>query len=161
MPSNGVQTNPDNASASTTSNPIHRHIDDFLVCPGLGGDVGESELPCLTTLFAEITLMASSTFAVTDNAFSHGTRGTAHGDGSHRSTSKIPSYTKSINWSHYPIFGNLINVSTSTQFIGGVKIVLVVSCILLIFGAIFSKISLIPFTKIRNSIVALPEIEPH
>ncbi|MBT0724880.1 MFS transporter [Rosenbergiella sp. S61] len=40
------------------------------------------------------------------------------------------------------IFGNLINVSTSTQFIGGVKIVLVVSCILLIYGAILSKLKL-------------------
>jgi len=71
------------------------------VCTGLGCDVGEIELPCLTTLFAEITLMAGSTFAITDKAFSYGTGGTAHGDGSHRSTSKTPSYIESINWSHY------------------------------------------------------------
>jgi len=55
---------------------IHGHIDDFLVFSWLGCGVGESALPCHTTLFAEITLMASSTFAVTDNAFSHRARGT-------------------------------------------------------------------------------------
>lgn len=45
--------------------------------------------------------MVSGTFAVTDNAFSYGTGGSAHVDGSHRSTSKTPLHTKSINWSHY------------------------------------------------------------
>jgi len=40
------------------------------------------------------------------------------------------------------IFGNLINVSKSTQFIVGVKIALVVSCILLILGAILGKTKL-------------------
>lgn len=69
MPENGVQTNTDNASTSTASNTIHRHIDNFLMCTGLGGGVAESELPCITALFAEIALMASSTFTVTDNAF--------------------------------------------------------------------------------------------
>lgn len=88
MLSNGVQTNPDNACASTTSNPIHRRIDNFLVCPGLGCGMGESELPCFTTHFAEIVLMASGNFAVTDNPFNYGTGGAAHGDLSHGSTSK-------------------------------------------------------------------------
>lgn len=40
------------------------------------------------------------------------------------------------------IFGNLINVSKSTEFIGGFRIVLVIACILLILGAIFSKLKL-------------------
>ncbi|MGK2690066.1 hypothetical protein ACSJIR_01790, partial [Escherichia coli] len=29
--------------------------------------------------------------------------GTTDGDGSHGSTSKTPSYTKSVSWHHYPI----------------------------------------------------------
>ena len=98
MPENGVQPHTDNSSAATTSNTIHRHIDDFLVRPRLGCDIGKSVLPCLTTLFAEIALMASSTFAATDNAFSNGPGGIVHGDGSQGNISKTLFFTKPINW---------------------------------------------------------------
>ncbi|EPD0650392.1 UDP binding domain-containing protein, partial [Escherichia coli] len=42
------------------------------------------------------------TFTVTHHAFSSGAGGTTDGDGSHGSTSKTPSYTKSVSWHHYP-----------------------------------------------------------
>jgi hypothetical protein len=42
--------------------------------------------------------MSGSTFTVTHHAFSSGTGGTTDGDGSHGSTSKTPSYTKSVSW---------------------------------------------------------------
>ncbi|WP_370976724.1 hypothetical protein, partial [Enterobacter roggenkampii] len=37
------------------------------------------------------------------HAFSSGAGGTTDGDGSHGSTSKTPSYTKSVSWHHYRI----------------------------------------------------------
>lgn len=60
MPENSVQTNADNTCTGSASNAIQGHINDFLVCTGLGGGIGESELPCLTTLLAEIALMAGT-----------------------------------------------------------------------------------------------------
>lgn len=54
---------------------------------GLGGGVGG--LPYFTTLLAEIVLMESSTLAVTNNAFSYGTRGTAHRDASHGNVNNL------------------------------------------------------------------------
>jgi len=104
MTENGIPP-PDNSSTSTTSNTIYHHIDDFLIYPGLGCDVDEKVSYHVTTMLAKITPMASGTFVVTDNLFSYGAGGTAQVDGSHRSTSKTPSYTKSINWSHYPTYG--------------------------------------------------------
>ncbi|XPE65261.1 hypothetical protein ACNKHU_05750 [Shigella flexneri] len=51
---------------------------------------------------AEIALMSGSAFAVTHHAFSSGAGRTSDGNGSHASTLKSPSYTKSVSWQHYP-----------------------------------------------------------
>ncbi|KUV96318.1 hypothetical protein AWF50_21980, partial [Escherichia coli] len=42
-----------------------------------------------------------SAFAVTHHAFSSGAGRTSDGNGSHWSTSKTPSYTKSVSWQHH------------------------------------------------------------
>ncbi|MFS2307890.1 hypothetical protein HFC66_11715 [Escherichia coli] len=52
---------------------------------------------------AEIALMSGSAFAVTHHAFSSGAGRTSDGNGSHASTLKSPSYTKSVSWQHYRI----------------------------------------------------------
>ncbi|WNT69569.1 hypothetical protein PWE30_05540 [Shigella dysenteriae] len=54
---------------------------------------------------AEIALMSGSAFAVTHHAFSSGAGRTSDGNGSHASTLKSPSYTKSVSWQHYPGIG--------------------------------------------------------
>ncbi|CAD6017362.1 gfcB_1 [Escherichia coli] len=46
--------------------------------------------------------MSDSAFAVTHYAFSSGAGRTSDGNGSHASTLKSPSYTKSVSWQHYP-----------------------------------------------------------
>ncbi|WNT70874.1 hypothetical protein PWE30_05550 [Shigella dysenteriae] len=51
---------------------------------------------------AEIALMSGSAFAVTHHAFSSGAGRISDGNGSHASTLKSPSYTKSVSWQHYP-----------------------------------------------------------
>ncbi|MGT0203102.1 hypothetical protein ACVOAG_01435, partial [Shigella flexneri] len=38
------------------------------------------------------------------HAFSSGAGRTSDGNGSHASTLKSPSYTKSVSWQHYPIY---------------------------------------------------------
>ncbi len=48
--------------------------------------------------------MSGSAFAVTHHAFSSGAGRTSDGNGSHASTLKSPSYTKSVSWQHYPLF---------------------------------------------------------
>ncbi|MFS2305425.1 hypothetical protein PWR53_04345 [Escherichia coli] len=53
---------------------------------------------------AEIALMSGSAFAVTHHAFSSGAGRTSDGNGSHASTLKSPSYTKSVSWQHYPFW---------------------------------------------------------
>ncbi|OKX18446.1 hypothetical protein AWP86_08735 [Escherichia coli] len=58
-------------------------------------------MPCFTAVRAEIALMSGSAFAVTHHAFSSGAGRTSDGNGSHWSTSKTPSYTKSVSWQHY------------------------------------------------------------
>ncbi|EHX87353.1 putative IS1 encoded protein [Escherichia coli DEC14D] len=45
--------------------------------------------------------MSGSAFAVTHHAFSSGAGRTSDGNGSHASTLKSPSYTKSVSWQHY------------------------------------------------------------
>ncbi|EFH4793155.1 hypothetical protein F9381_23590 [Escherichia coli] len=47
--------------------------------------------------------MSGSAFAVTHHAFSSGAGRTSDGNGSHWSTSKTPSYTKSVSWQHHPL----------------------------------------------------------
>ncbi|EGK22753.1 hypothetical protein SFK1770_2652 [Shigella flexneri K-1770] len=63
-------------------------------------------MPCFTAMRAEIALMSGSAFAVTHHAFSSGAGRTSDGNGSHASTLKSPSYTKSVSWQHYPIFNS-------------------------------------------------------
>ncbi|QBB79745.1 hypothetical protein D6T62_02605 [Shigella flexneri] len=52
--------------------------------------------------------MSGSAFAVTHHAFSSGAGRTSDGNGSHASTLKSPSYTKSVSWQHYPLIGMTI-----------------------------------------------------
>ncbi|MCS7412144.1 YegJ family protein [Escherichia coli] len=47
--------------------------------------------------------MSGSAFAVTHHAFSSGAGGTADRNRSHWSTSKTPSYTKSVSWQHHQV----------------------------------------------------------
>ncbi|MFP8761307.1 hypothetical protein ACLH1L_02445, partial [Klebsiella sp. 1SOBk11mer] len=47
------------------------------------------------------------------HAFSSGAGRTSDGNGSHASTLKSPSYTKSVSWQHYPI--PLTNLKISVQ----------------------------------------------
>ena len=101
MAENGVETDAHNACGGAATDTVHGNINDFLVCAGLRCGVSEGELPCFTAARAEITLMPGSTFAVTHNAFSSEAGGAADGDGSHRITSKRPSYTKSASWENY------------------------------------------------------------
>ncbi|EIQ10457.1 putative IS1 encoded protein [Shigella flexneri 2850-71] len=56
---------------------------------------------------AEIALMSGSAFAVTHHAFSSGAGRTSDGNGSHASTLKSPSYTKSVSWQHYPQYDSI------------------------------------------------------
>ncbi|ABB66614.1 putative IS1 encoded protein [Shigella dysenteriae 225-75] len=76
-------------------------------------------MPCFTAMRAEIALMSGSAFAVTHHAFSSGAGRTSDGNGSHASTLKSPSYTKSVSWQHYrPIDETVWSVSnpgTSTS----------------------------------------------
>ncbi|WP_164474097.1 hypothetical protein [Escherichia albertii] len=63
---------------------------------------------------AEIALMSGSAFAVTHHAFSSGAGRTSDGNGSHASTLKSPSYTKSVSWQHYPFcVGFLLAITTT------------------------------------------------
>ncbi|MDS1500983.1 tail fiber assembly protein [Shigella boydii] len=50
--------------------------------------------------------MSGSAFAVTHHAFSSGAGRTSDGNGSHASTLKSPSYTKSVSWQHYRKMGD-------------------------------------------------------
>ncbi len=104
MAENRVEANAHNAGGCPASNAIHGHINDFLVRTGLRSGVSELQLPCFTAVRAEIALMSGSAFAVTHHAFSSGAGRTSDGNGSHASTSKTPSYTKSVSWQHHPIF---------------------------------------------------------
>src|SRR5699024_334476 len=73
--------------------------------------------PCFTAMRAEIALMSGSAFAVTHYAFSSGAGRTSDGNGSHASTLKSPSYTKSVSWQHYrhPFLRNL-HCNKSAQY---------------------------------------------
>ncbi|GCW35714.1 membrane-anchored cyclic-di-GMP phosphodiesterase [Escherichia coli] len=51
--------------------------------------------------------MSGSAFAVTHHAFSSGAGRTSDGNGSHASTLKSPSYTKSVSWQHYRVFEDM------------------------------------------------------
>ncbi|EOX29032.1 ABC transporter periplasmic-binding protein yphF [Escherichia coli KTE186] len=56
--------------------------------------------------------MSGSAFAVTHHAFSSGAGRTSDGNGSHASTLKSPSYTKSVSWQHYQKMGNAVFAQT-------------------------------------------------
>ncbi|KLX74856.1 hypothetical protein SK81_01987 [Escherichia coli] len=60
--------------------------------------------------------MSGSAFAVTHHAFSSGAGRTSDGNGSHASTLKSPSYTKSVSWQHYLMshtYSHLYNLPTT------------------------------------------------
>ena len=59
--------------------------------------------------------MSGSAFAVTHHAFSSGAGRTSDGNGSHASTLKSPSYTKSVSWQHYPDGAQNIYLALSTN----------------------------------------------
>lgn len=67
---------------------------------------------------AEIALMSGSAFAVTHHAFSSGAGRTSDGNGSHASTLKSPSYTKSVSWQHYRFFGFDFNPEVIAKMTG-------------------------------------------
>ena len=67
---------------------------------------------------AEIALMSGSAFAVTHHAFSSGAGRTSDGNGSHASTLKSPSYTKSVSWQHYSSPKRIKDGSSKREFIG-------------------------------------------
>ncbi|MFS2307866.1 hypothetical protein HFC66_11845 [Escherichia coli] len=72
---------------------------------------------------AEIALMSGSAFAVTHHAFSSGAGRTSDGNGSHASTLKSPSYTKSVSWQHYHFSGRnniLLSAPGCTYFSSGI-----------------------------------------
>ncbi|MDM3649743.1 hypothetical protein, partial [Proteus mirabilis] len=58
--------------------------------------------------------MSGGAFAVTHHAFSSGAGRTSDGNGSHASTLKSPSYTKSVSWQHYR--GSLLSYSKALHF---------------------------------------------
>ncbi|ODJ22137.1 transposase [Shigella sp. FC2383] len=67
--------------------------------------------------------MSGSAFAVTHHAFSSGAGRASDGNGSHASTLKSPSYTKSVSWQHYRLsglryFSNILNLRA---FVGRTK----------------------------------------
>ncbi len=103
MAENRVEANAHNAGGCPASNAIHGHINDFLVRTGLRSGVSELQLPCFTAVRAEIALMSGSAFAVTHHPVSSGAGRTSDGNGSHASTLKSPSYTKSVSWQHYRV----------------------------------------------------------
>lgn len=57
--------------------------------------------------------MSGSAFAVTHHAFSSGAGRTSDGNGSHASTLKSPSYTKSVSWQHYQNAGIVVDTVKS------------------------------------------------
>ncbi|MGS8325387.1 phage major tail tube protein [Escherichia coli] len=59
--------------------------------------------------------MSGSAFAVTHHAFSSGAGRTSDGNGSHASTLKSPSYTKSVSWQHYPARGTVEEIEGFIQ----------------------------------------------
>ena len=52
-----VEASAHNACTGTTSDAVHGHINDFLVCTGLRRGAGEGQLPCFTAVRAEITVL--------------------------------------------------------------------------------------------------------
>ncbi|WP_167701258.1 hypothetical protein [Shigella flexneri] len=60
--------------------------------------------------------MSGSAFAVTHHAFSSGAGRTSDGNGSHASTLKSPSYTKSVSWQHYLFIGVKMNIDLNNEF---------------------------------------------
>ncbi|MCO7862334.1 DUF1398 family protein, partial [Escherichia coli] len=50
------------------------------------------------------------------HAFSSGAGRTSDGNGSHASTLKSPSYTKSVSWQHYPALLHICGKSTFREY---------------------------------------------
>ncbi|AIL42766.1 hypothetical protein SFyv_5069 [Shigella flexneri Shi06HN006] len=79
-------------------------------------------MPCFTAMRAEIALMSGSAFAVTHHAFSSGAGRTSDGNGSHASTLKSPSYTKSVSWQHYRYRTSLTNALSVISPLSGASL---------------------------------------
>ncbi|EIQ43033.1 putative IS1 encoded protein [Shigella boydii 4444-74] len=60
--------------------------------------------------------MSGCAFAVTHHAFSSGAGRTSDGNGSHASTLKSPSYTKSVSWQHYQELRPNVNAAHLMEF---------------------------------------------
>ena len=91
---------------------------------------------------AEIALMSGSAFAVTHHAFSSGAGRTSDGNGSHASTSKSPSYTKSVSWEHYliAVAGARIWVQNHVDFSQNGNLIMVATTLVLGAGDFTLKI---------------------
>ena len=103
MAENRVEANAHNAGGCPASNAIHGHINDFLVRTGLRSGVSELQLPCFTAVRAEIALMSGGAFALRTTPSVAEQEGQLIGNRSHWSTSKTPSYTKSVSWQHHQL----------------------------------------------------------
>ncbi|MEF7147903.1 fimbrial protein [Escherichia coli] len=62
--------------------------------------------------------MSGSAFAVTHHAFSSGAGRTSDGNGSHWSTSKTPSYTKSVSWQHHRVGVRILDSQSGEVTLG-------------------------------------------
>ena len=83
--------------------------------------------------------MSGSAFAVTHHAFSSGAGRTSDGNGSHASTLKSPSYTKSVSWQHYLLGGTLELIALGWMNVGAAQspdsaLASIISAILVIVG---------------------------
>ncbi|EGK29298.1 transposase [Shigella flexneri K-227] len=107
-------------------------------------------MPCFTAMRAEIALMSGSAFAVTHHAFSSGAGRTSDGNGSHASTLKSPSYTKSVSWQHYQKYPRK---SRTTEFLFLILFIVLMTPISpLIFVWIIGKI-IEPVIELYNDVV--------
>nr|QGM49826.1 hypothetical protein [Escherichia coli] len=87
--------------------------------------VSELQLPCFTAVRAEIALMSGGAFAVTHHPVSSGAGRTSDGNGSHASTLKSPSYTKSVSWQHYRTY---VNPAAALRFHSGCWVIAAAMC---------------------------------
>lgn len=78
--------------------------------------------------------MSGSAFAVTHHAFSSGAGRTSDGNGSHASTLKSPSYTKSVSWQHYRVRHLAAVDSEALQQQGALGVIILGQQVHAIFG---------------------------
>ncbi|STD37443.1 carnitinyl-CoA dehydratase [Escherichia coli] len=104
--------------------------------------------------------MSGSAFAVTHHAFSSGAGRTSDGNGSHASTLKSPSYTKSVSWQHY-LDKPVIAAVNGYAFGGGFELALAADFIVCADNASFAlpeaKLGIVPDS---GGVLRLPKILP-